>query len=46
MGGDNTVDFGEDIPQGNYNSQVNIGHYVTFINLNDKKWLVLDCDKF
>ena len=22
------------------------GHYVTFINLNDEEWLVLDCDKF
>ena len=23
-----------------------VGHYVTFINLNDEQWLVLDCDKF
>ena len=32
---DNALEFGSEV-----------GHYVTFINLNDEQWLVLDCDKF
>ena len=35
MDDDNALEFGSEV-----------GHYVTFINLNDKQWLVLDCDKF
>ena len=45
MDDDKTTQFGVDTSQESYITQDNDCHYITFTNLNDQQWIVLDCDK-